>query len=118
MTGFTGLQRQLFTTQLFIFSPNSTICDSSMSTAFCSNAALYTVDTCGGYFGAALFDSRENAIRGIVILDKFCSIARKQWGNFHSIDDYRDWILKVSGANKVGMSLLLVLSAFVITITT
>lgn len=115
MTGFTAMDRFLITTQLFIFSPNSPPCDSNFPKAYCSDAELRFVNTCGGYFGAALFDSKQNDIRGIVIRDEFCTTASRQFGNFHSIDDHRDWILEVSGAaHKAAIRLATILSAFVI----
>jgi secreted trypsin-like serine protease len=71
-------------------------------------------ELCDGFLGAAVFDTSRNSIRGIVIYDNSCSASDEPRGYLHSVNDYRDWILQVSGADKASMTTIMMLLSFVI----
>jgi hypothetical protein len=112
--GFPGLQQnQLRQAVIPVFFPNATECDINFSTAFCTTLRISEVATCGGFFGAGMFDRSTEPIRGIIIRDGFCATADRFEGNFHDVTHYREWILKASSTGAA-MKINFVLFVFTI----
>lgn len=96
--GYLGLSQTM--TSYFISIQPPTICDVAQPQAYCSVDRLSLTPTCGGYLGAPMFTASADTVYGIVIQDRFCNDSTQYGGNFHSMHDFRDWILETSGASE------------------
>jgi hypothetical protein len=115
VTGFRGNDEiHLKTKEVSMSYPNSGKCDSMFPQAYCTEDRNILDELCGGFLGAAVFDTSQNSIRGIAIYDSFCSVSDEFRVYFHSVSDFRDWVLQVSAADKSSLATLMTLLSYVI----
>lgn len=104
MIGFLGMSQSLQRIFIAIDSPQHGACDSRYPSAFCSQTK-FDAQTCGGVLGSPVFSASDSEeIQGIVILDKFCK-NQQSVSNFHSIAEYREWIIEASSASSLNVAL-------------
>lgn len=98
-----------------VFAPE--FCYGSLPQAFCSTFDLPQELPCSAFLGSPVICGHEGRVDGFVLSDNmFCD---NVWGRnmlqFHSVEEFRDWIEEVSGAEATGkVSAVLILSAFAI----
>lgn len=85
---------------------------------FCSGVSDATDDRCSKYQGAAIVcgDATKKSVDGILLNNGGCdavipTVPPSFRLNYHSIGDYSDWINKVSGAEDMKQSSLILMTA-------
>lgn len=95
----------------------SQFCNPQFPQAYCSIFAGNN-SICSAKLGSPILkgDASSASIDGFLISEGYCTSNGSQFIlNYHSVDDFKDWIKKTSGAESLTkLSMVLILSAFLI----
>lgn len=93
------------------------LCDSRFPQAYCSVFVSSSITTCSSKLGSPL-SKDDSKIDGFLINEGSCSVNGTRYiMNYHSVEDYSDWIKKASGAQTgFKISTVLILSAVLLPI--
>jgi hypothetical protein len=87
-------------------------CDSNLPRIFCSSFSEQNDLTCAARLGAPLTCGDVSIIVGFLLDDRCVQREENFVLNYHSVEDFREWIEEVvSAAKTIQMSTLLILSA-------